>query len=153
PLELRVRTAKSKPGQEKSSRVVEMRPPGNVPKEGRARHHAVEPEFFPLVSAAHEFKTPLVAMLGYTDLLRSARLGTVNEKQRQVLGEIQESAERLQKLIQDLLLLFELRAARSTPGNYQNSSPTEVNDHVGEIFNYWAATAELKSITYEFHPA
>src|SRR5437879_2797451 len=81
--------------------VIEVRPPKKARKDRRARHE-VEPEFFPLVSAAHEFKTPLVAMLGYTDLLRSARLGPVNETQRRVLGEIQESAERLQKLIQDL---------------------------------------------------
>src|SRR5262249_4820787 len=95
-----------------SDPVIEARPP-RKPKVERG-HHAVEPEFFPLVSAAHEFKTPLVAILGYTDLLRDARLGPLNQRQRRVLGEIQESAERLQKLIQDLLLLCELKTAKVT---------------------------------------
>lgn len=133
--------------------VMEVRPPRRAGQERRARHQAVEPEFFPLVSAAHEFKTPLVAMLGYTDLLRSARLGPVNEKQKQVLGEIQESAERLRMLIQDLLLLFQLRAARGAGGSKLELASAEVNEHVGEIFNYWAPAAKLKSIAYEFHPA
>src|SRR5947209_10061171 len=90
--------------------VLEVRPPNKVRKERRTRHDPVEHAFFPLVSAAHEFKTPLVVMLGYTDLLRSGDLGAINTKQHEVLGEIQESAERLQALIQDLLLLCELRS-------------------------------------------
>src|SRR5712692_6668972 len=65
--------------------VIEVRPPKKAKKERRTRHAPVEPEFFPLVSAAHEFNTPLVAMLGYTDLLRNGHLGPVTEKQRQVL--------------------------------------------------------------------
>src|SRR5206468_3047536 len=78
----------------------------------RCGHEEVEPSAFPLVSAAHEFKTPLVVMLGYTDLLLNGHLGAVNQRQKQVLGEIQEGAQRLQKLIQDLLLLQELKAGR-----------------------------------------
>jgi two-component system, NarL family, sensor histidine kinase BarA len=133
--------------------VIEVQPPKKAGKQRGARHEAVEPEFFPLVSAAHEFKTPLVAMLGYTDLLRSSRLGPVNEKQRQVLGEIQESAERLQKLIQDLLLLFELRAARGASSSSLQLVAARVNEHVGEIFHYWAPAARLKAIEYEFYPS
>jgi len=140
-------------GRGRRPQVLEVHPPRKAVQERRARHHAVEPEVFPLVSAAHEFKTPLVAMLGYTDLLRSARLGPINDKQKQVLDEMQESAERLQKLIQDLLLLFQLKAARGAGGNKLALAVAEVNEHVGEIFNYWAPAAKLKSIAYEFHPA
>ncbi len=86
----------------------EVRPPAKIRKERRTRHEPVEQELFPLVSAARQFKTPLVVMLGYTDLLRTGRLGAVNHKQHEVLGEIQESGERLKALIQDLLLLCEL---------------------------------------------
>ena len=105
------------------------------------------------MSAAHEFKTPLVAMLGYTDLLRNSRFGPVNEKQKQVLGEMQESAERLQKLIQDLLLLFQLKDAQGSGGSRLALAVAEVNEHLSEIFNYWAPAAKLKSIGYAFHPA
>lgn len=112
----------------------------------------VEAEFFPLVSAAHEFKTPLVVMLGYTDLLRNGHLGQVNDRQRQVLGEIQESAERLQRLIQNLLLLSELRGGKGV-GRGERCEPANVNEHLNEIFNYWGSAARQKSISYAFHPA
>jgi signal transduction histidine kinase len=133
--------------------MIEVRPPKKAGQDRRLRSQAVEPEFFSLVSAAHEFKTPLVAMLGYTDLLRSTRLGPVNQRQGQVLDEIQESAQRLQKLIQDLLLLFQLRAARGAMGNKPELAAVEVNEHIKEIFNHWAPTAQLKSIAYEFYAA
>ncbi len=134
--------------------AIEVRPPRNGQPEPRgAGHEAGQPEFFPLVSAAHEFKTPLVVMLGYADLLRSGHLGPVNERQRDVLGEIQEGAERLQKLIQDLLLLYELRAARDAPGPKLALEAAEVNEHVWEIFTYWEPTAKHKSLAYHFHPA
>lgn len=140
-------------GSEATREVIEVRPPNWDAHDLRRRGAETEREFFPLVSAAHEFKTPLVVMLGYADLLRSGHLGSVNDRQKQVLGEIQESAERLQKLIQDLLLLYELRAANSAPQTKKALEPTEVNDDVGEIFNYWAPAAKQKSIEYQFHPA
>src|SRR5262245_56390943 len=84
-----------------SEEVLEVRPPHRVRRDAKSGPETVESVFFPLVSAAHEFKTPLVVMLGYADLLRSGGLGPVNDKQLQVLGEIHESAERLQGVIQD----------------------------------------------------
>jgi len=141
-------------GAEPKREVVEVRPPNWDPHQLRRRGAETEQhEFFPLVSAAHEFKTPLVVMLGYADLLRTGHLGAVNDRQKQVLGEIQESAERLQKLIQDLLLLYELRAAKSAPQKRSMLETTEVNGHVGEIFNYWGPASKQKSIDYQFHPA
>ena len=116
----------------------------------RCGHEEVEPSAFPLVSAAHEFKTPLVVMLGYTDLLLSGHLGTVNQRQKQVLGEIQEGAQRLQKLIQDLLLLQELKAGL---GAAENLESADVNESLGEIFNYWSPTATQKRVRYQFRPS
>jgi signal transduction histidine kinase len=139
--------------------IVDARPPEWARPEERARteeraqvQRGVEPQFFPLVSAAHEFKTPLVVMLGYTDLLRQGHLGSINDKQKQVLGEIQESGERLQRLIQDLLLLCELKAGKIA-ANVSGNEATEANEDVQSIFNYWASSARQKSISYTFHPA
>ncbi len=115
----------------------------------RCGHEEVEPSAFPLVSAAHEFKTPLVVMLGYTDLLLSGHLGGINQRQKQVLGEIQEGAQRLQKLIQDLLLLQELKAGRVSAANLESA---DVDENLGEIFNYWSPTATQKRIRYQFRP-
>ena len=130
--------------------VVEVIPPERRKRQLRCGHEEVEPSAFPLVSAAHEFKTPLVVMLGYTDLLLNGHLGAVNQRQKQVLGEIQEGAQRLQKLIQDLLLLQELKAGRIVA---QNQESTSVDESVSEIFNYWAPTATQKRIRYQFNPS
>jgi signal transduction histidine kinase len=130
--------------------IVEVIPPERRKRQLRCGHEEVEPSAFPLVSAAHEFKTPLVVMLGYTDLLLNGHLGGVNQRQKQVLGEIQEGAQRLQKLIQDLLLLQELKADRIV---LQNQESTSVDESVSEIFNYWAPTATQKRIRYQFNPS
>jgi signal transduction histidine kinase len=130
--------------------IVEVIPPERRKRQLRCGHEEVEPSAFPLVSAAHEFKTPLVVMLGYTDLLLNGHLGGVNQRQKQVLGEIQEGAQRLQKLIQDLLLLQELKADRVV---VQNQESTSVDESVSEIFNYWAPTATQKRIRYQFNPS
>jgi signal transduction histidine kinase len=130
--------------------IVEVTPPERRKRQLRCGHEEVDPSAFPLVSAAHEFKTPLVVMLGYTDLLLNGHLGTINQRQKQVLGEIEEGAQRLQKLIQDLLLLQELKAGRIVA---QNQESTSVDESVSEIFNYWAPTATQKRIRYRFNPS
>jgi signal transduction histidine kinase len=137
-------------GGNEDGELVEVVPPERRKRQLSCGHEEVEPSAFPLVSAAHEFKTPLVVMLGYTDLLRSGHLGALNDRQKQVLGEIQESAERLQKLIQDLLLLHELKTGH---GKAENLESADVNHHVGEIFNYWSAAAKQKPLRYQFLPA
>lgn len=136
-----------------ANEVFEVVPPLSVWPIRNTGHNSVQAEFFPMVSAAHEFKTPLVVMLGYTDLLRNGHLGPVNDRQKQVLGEIQESAERLHKLIHDLLLLSELKTGNSAKNELAEAEPEDVNDHLKDIFKYWAPRAVEKSIRYEFQPA
>ena len=116
-------------------------------------HEAVESEFFPLVSAAHEFKTPLVIMLGYVDLLLSGDLGRLSDKQRNVVTEIQESTQRLQRVVQNLLLLSELKGDEDKRAEAAREEATDVNESMKEIFTFWVPAAKLKSIVYEFHPA
>ena len=130
--------------------VLEVCPPKKQPR-GRQFHNPMEPDFFSLASAAHEFKTPLVSMMGYTDLLRRGHLGPTTEKQRQVLGEMRESAERLQRLIEDLLLLAKLKGTKNADRSEKPASA--VNEHLHEVFSFWAAAARQKSIRYEFSPA
>ena len=129
--------------------VLEVCPPKKQPRDRRA-HFAMEPDFFPLASAAHEFKTPLVSMLGYTSLLRDGLLGPTTDKQRQVLSEVQESAERLQRLIEDLLLLAKLKDSKNVDRAERPASA--INEQLLEIFSLWAPTARQKSIRYEFCP-
>lgn len=137
---------------EDAAEIVEIHPPDFVARGTVTGYESVEADFFPVVSAAHEFKTPLVVMLGYTDLLRNGHLGALNDRQKEVLTEIQESTERLQKLILNLLLLSELKAgkARHRAADLEGA---ELNQHLHEIYKYWSAAAREKSIRYEFRPS
>src|SRR5437870_12496165 len=56
-----------------------------------------------LASAAHDLKTPLAILNGYVELLQSEKLGGLNDRQREVLGDMRSSGQRLQHFIQDFL--------------------------------------------------
>ena len=48
-----------------------------------------------LAAAAHEIKTPLAVIAGYTDFLLGSHAGPLNDVQKSVLVEMQQSALRL----------------------------------------------------------
>src|SRR6266567_2443796 len=56
-----------------------------------------------LASAAHDLKTPLAILNGYVELLQSEKLGSLNERQREVLRDMRSNGQRLQRYIQDFL--------------------------------------------------
>ncbi|HEV2714721.1 MAG TPA: HAMP domain-containing sensor histidine kinase [Terriglobales bacterium] len=56
-----------------------------------------------LGSAAHDLKTPLAILNGYVELLQSEKLGTLNDRQREVLHDMRSNGQRLQQFIQDFL--------------------------------------------------
>jgi|SRR5271165_3256514 len=56
-----------------------------------------------LASAAHDLKTPLAILNGYVEVLQSEKLGPLNARQREVLGDMSASGLRLQRFIQDFL--------------------------------------------------
>src|SRR5919108_3738801 len=56
-----------------------------------------------LASAAHDLKTPLAILNGYIEVLESEKLGSLNERQREVLRDMQASGQRLEHFIRDFL--------------------------------------------------
>src|SRR6201997_5573054 len=56
-----------------------------------------------LASAAHDLKTPLSILNGYIELLQSEKLGPLNERQREVMHDMNSSGQRLQRFIHDFL--------------------------------------------------
>lgn len=74
-------------------------------------------EFLSMIS--HEFRTPLSAIMGYTDLLEAEYAGPLTAKQKQQLDRIRTSAWHLLHLIEEILTFLrtdtgheELRARR-----------------------------------------
>jgi two-component system, OmpR family, sensor kinase len=60
-----------------------------------------------LGDASHELRTPLTVIRGYTELLRSERVPSLEVQQR-ALSRTGEEVQRMERLISDLLLLTEL---------------------------------------------
>lgn len=57
-----------------------------------------------IANVSHELRTPLTHLKGYLELLAGGDLGTVNEDQLQALEVMQRASERLEHLIDDLIL-------------------------------------------------
>lgn len=101
-----------------------------------------------LASAAHELKTPLSVMSGYTDLLLRESLGPLNEAQKTVLQEMAQNANRLQKFIHMFLTFSALES-----GKFQLSHELgNINECVAEILEDWAAPFEQRGMVHRFLP-
>jgi signal transduction histidine kinase len=61
---------------------------------------------------AHELRTPMTSIRGYTDLLRQGSLGEVNEKQMEFLSVIRKNVGRMSKLISDLSDIYKVETGR-----------------------------------------
>jgi signal transduction histidine kinase len=65
-----------------------------------ARANDSKSEFVSFV--AHELKTPMTSIKGYTDLLLGKIPGTINDQQQSFLGTIKSNIERMNTLVSDL---------------------------------------------------
>ena len=67
-------------------------------------------EFVALIS--HELRTPLTSITGYVELLEADETGPLNEEQRAFLTIVERNADRLLRLVNDLLFVARLQAGK-----------------------------------------
>jgi signal transduction histidine kinase len=65
-----------------------------------------------LANMSHEFRTPLNAIIGFSEVLREKMFGDVNQKQEEYLDDIVSSGHHLLSLINDILDLSKIEAGR-----------------------------------------
>lgn len=99
-----------------------------------------------LGSAAHDLKTPLAILNGYVELLQSEKLGPLNVRQREVLGDMQASGKRLQQFIQDFLTY----SALETGGLKMRFEPGNLNDCLSDVCRLWSARFQEKGLALYF---
>jgi len=99
-----------------------------------------------LASAAHDLKTPLAILNGYVELLQSEKLGPLNERQREVIGDMQANGQRLQHFIQDFLSYTVLETGELRMQYEQG----DVNACLSEVCRLWSHRFQEKGLALYF---
>jgi two-component system, OmpR family, sensor histidine kinase TorS len=99
-----------------------------------------------LGSAAHDLKTPLSILNGYVELLQSEKLGPLNGRQREVLGDMKSSGKRLQQFIQDFLTY----SALETGALKMQFEPGNLNECLSEVCRLWSTRFQEKGLALYF---
>ena len=110
-----------------------------------------------VANVSHEFRTPLNSILGLSRLLLSRADGELNEEQQKQLGFIQQSAQSLYELVNDLLDLSKLEANKAAlhSSTFQVNAlfsalrgmlrPLEINPDVQLVFDAPEEPIELET--------
>lgn len=103
-------------------------------------------DFLALLS--HEFRTPLQAIFGYTELLEREIHGPLNESQRRDLQRIQQSQQHLLGLITTIL---DFARIESGVGLEMELASVVVNDILSNIEGFVGPQLELKDLSYSYN--
>src|ERR1700691_492958 len=99
-----------------------------------------------LGSAAHDLKTPLAILNGYVELLQSEKLGSLNDRQREVLHDMKSSGKRLQQFIQDFLTY----SALETGELKMQFAVGNINECLSEVCRLWSTRFQEKGLALYF---
>jgi len=83
-----------------------------------------------LANISHEMKTPLNAVIGFSELLKGKSFGEINEKQEGYVNHIHKSGKCLLDMINDLIDISEVDAGRTGLKLEYISLPLILNDTV-----------------------
>ena len=99
-----------------------------------------------LASAAHDLKTPLSILSGYIELLQSEKLGSLNDRQRDVLRDMQSNGHRLQNFIQDFLTYSVLETGELG----MQFETGNINDCISEVCTLWSNRFQERGLALYF---
>jgi PAS domain S-box-containing protein len=119
--------------------------------ERKAREEAeganrVKADFLALLS--HEFRTPLQAIFGYTELLERQIHGPLNETQLRDLHRIQQSQQHLLGLITTILDFARLE---STKDIQMHLDATVIDDVLCRMEGFIGSQLESRGLAYSYH--
>lgn len=98
-----------------------------------------------LARVSHEFRTPLNAIVGYSDLLREEAGGPLGEVYRRFVRNIQEGAQHLTELVNDLMDLSRIEAGRIE----LSPEAVDVAAALRDVLSVITPLAQAKSIRLE----
>ncbi|MDP4088164.1 MAG: ATP-binding protein [Bacillota bacterium] len=97
-----------------------------------------------VANVSHELKTPLTSIMGFAETLRDV---DDEENKQKFLDIINNEAERLTRLINDILTLSDLETHRK-----EVSEVIDINNSISEVYNLMKNTAQAKSIKLVLEP-
>lgn len=65
-------------------------------------------------AASHELKTPLTSIKGYLEMVLNGEAGLISDEQKEYLGYVKQSTDRLQRLLKELLNISKIESGRAT---------------------------------------
>ena len=98
-----------------------------------------------LANMSHELRTPLNAIIGFSDVLLAEMFGSVNQKQREYLGDIRGSGAHQLSLINDILDLSKVEAGRLE----LELGPVSVSETIATGVSLLRERATNKGVTLE----
>jgi signal transduction histidine kinase len=108
--------------------------------EAQREAERLKDEFFALVS--HELRTPLTSIMGYLELVMEDAEDKLDEEGRNNLEVMRRNADRLLRLVGDILLVAQVQAGTFTLA----TEPTDVATLVAQAVEGAQRTAEAKGI-------
>jgi signal transduction histidine kinase len=96
---------------------------------------------------SHELRTPLTSIIGYLDLLREGKGGELTERQEHWLEVISRNAARLQKLVDDILMVGRADSGRLNVAHEQ----VDIALVVAEAVESASPVAEEKGLALDAH--
>ncbi len=102
-----------------------------------------------LANASHEIRTPLTAVLGFSELLMEKTYGELNSEQLTALGHIENSAQNLLEIINNLLDLLHIRAGKLVQ-QYRSQDCTPL---LSDIYKILLPLANRKSVEFTINLA
>lgn len=99
-----------------------------------------------LANTAHDLKTILAVVSGYSDLLLSNKLGTLSENQQRTLKDMQLNFTRLQQLVHDFLTYGALETGKMA----LSLEMGELNACLTELYNFTLPRFQRKGVALYF---
>jgi signal transduction histidine kinase len=102
-----------------------------------------------VASVSHELRTPLTSMMGFLEIVREGAAGELTGEQERFLGIVHRAAERLQRLVGDLLFVGRLDAG----GLDLNLEPAlPLGEIVADCVEAASPLARVREIDLAFQP-
>lgn len=109
--------------------------------------HASHAKTVFIAQMSHEFRTPLNAIIGYSEILTMGMLGAMTDEQNETVGFMRQNAYRLLGLINDTLDISKIEEGKLTREDTQIS----IRPFFDDILQSVKSLTAKKPITFETH--